>query len=83
MKIGGGFVMLCFKARLCIPPDALFLSVGKLSSSQGRQTKRMINVMEEEGEIMKVENLSPSGGLCSLPGMCCQSESLLSPYLST
>lgn len=48
-----------------------------LVSSQALENKReqgMMDVMEEEGEIMKVENLFPSGGLCSLPGMCCQSE---------
>lgn len=30
---------------------------------------------------MKVENFFPSGGLCSLLGMWCQSERLLLPYL--
>lgn len=66
--------MLCLKGSFSISPGALY-TVAKLSSSKGKgRESGMMNVMEEEGEIMKVENLSPSGGLCSLPGMCCQSE---------
>lgn len=47
----------------------------------------MMYAMKEEGEIKKVENFFLSGGLCSLPGMCCQSESdssrLISPHRGT
>lgn len=48
---------------------------------QLKRKEAMPYQMEEEAEIMRVEDSFPSGGLCSLPGMCCQSEWLLSPYL--
>lgn len=41
----------------------------------------MLYQMQEEVEIMSAENSFPSGGLCSLPGLRCQSEWLLSSYL--
>lgn len=74
MQTGEVVDLCCFDGRLCVSPGVLF-TVGKQSSTRGRGRERdMMNVIEEEGEIMKVENLSTSGGLCSLPGMCCQSE---------
>lgn len=77
-------VLLCFvlKAGLAYH-QRLFLVLVSCQTVKVAREREVINVMEGEGEIMKVENLSPSGGLCSLPGMCCQSESLLSPYLPT
>lgn len=70
--LGGGSVMR-FRLEGCL---WAFLP---LVSCQALKKEReggggMMNVMKEEGEIKKVENLSPSGGLCSLPGMSCQSE---------
>lgn len=51
------------------------------SKQQIKRKEAMLYQMEEEVEIMRAENAFPSGGLCSLPDMYCQSEWLLSPYL--
>lgn len=58
VKTGEVVARFVLKGRLCISLEA-FLTVGKQSSGREREREQgMMNVMEGEGEIMKVEKAS-------------------------